>query len=103
MSDLAAVLVDGRHRYEIHYNTDAWVASIEWAKFHGLDPMSIPQGAVVERDGPGRCIRYESFVKTGPGFGDIEVNGYEPIIVNRIERGEGILPLPKEVTRGSTI
>lgn len=97
--DLAGVFVDGRERFEVCFNTPAWAAAMEWARFHGLDPMMIPAGSVIERDGPARQIRYQSFVPTGPGPTEIQFRGdFDPVIVHQVEKGEGILPLPPEVT-----
>lgn len=98
-SELAGILVDGANRYDVYFDTTEWAATMDWARFHGLDPMLIPAGSVIERDGAGRRILYESFVPTGPKPGDIQMQGdFEPVIVHQVERGEGILPLPVEVT-----
>lgn len=95
---IAAILVDGRDRYEVRFDTEAWTASCEWARFHGIDPNRVPAGSTIERDAARRCIRYSSFVPTGPGVSDIQVIGDEPVVVDRIEQGEAIKPFPAEVT-----
>lgn len=93
-----SLLVDGDREYEIVHGTQAWRAALDWARFHGLDPMRIPAESMIERDGPNRCIRYTAFVKTGPGVGDILIEDNEPVTVECIEQGEAPpLSLPREV------
>ncbi|MET0884935.1 MAG: hypothetical protein ABWX92_00670 [Mycetocola sp.] len=96
MRMLAAVMVDGRKRYPVYYETDAWRASIEWAKFHGLNPDRIPAGSEVERDSVNRQIRYTACVMDGSGY-RVTTDG-ELVTVECVEQGEGVLPFPTEVT-----
>jgi len=65
VSNPACVLVDGANQYEIERGTPAWHASMEWARFHGLDPNRIPAGSYVERDAANRRILFEEFVFDG--------------------------------------
>lgn len=94
--DVAVVLVDGDREVEVHFGTPLHAASMEWARFHGLDPMKIPAGSVVERDAANRRILFEEFVKTGPRDGDVLVVDGEVVAVERIEQGEAPpLPFPE--------
>lgn len=94
----ACVMVDGEREYEIERGTPAWSASLEWAKFHGLDPNSIPDGSYIERDASGCRILFTEFVRTGPN-GDVLVEDLEPVTIERVEQGEAPpLPFPREVT-----
>lgn len=77
----------------IDYDTPAWLASMEWARFHGLDPMRIVAGSAVVRDAESCQIRYEEFVFDASG--DLV---WEPETVARCEQGEAPpLPWPPEV------
>jgi hypothetical protein len=90
---------DGDAEYVVERGTDAWRASMEWARFHGLDPMRIPAGSVVERDAVGRRILFTEFLKDGPGAGDIVIVDGEPVEVECVEQGEAPpIPFPREVT-----
>lgn len=97
---LAAVLVDGEREYQIHRDDrPAWQASMDWARFHGLDPNRIPAGSYIERDAAGCRILFTEFVKTGPETADILIVDNEPVTVDRVEQGEAPpLPFPPEVT-----
>ncbi|MBA3782393.1 MAG: hypothetical protein H0X12_11155 [Nocardioides sp.] len=96
---IASIFRDGESAYVVLHGTAAWMASLEWARFHGLDPDRIPAGSTVIRDEPGRRIVFDEFVKDGPKVSDIVVIDGEPQIVRRIEQGEAPpLPLPAEVT-----
>lgn len=98
MSDTACILIDNGARVEVRRGTEAWQASMDWARFHGLDPNRIPAGAEIVRDVAGRRILYSEFVKNGPNVGDILMRDGEPVIVERIEQGEAPpLPFPPEV------
>lgn len=99
MTGVACVLIDDGREYEVHYGTAAWHASMDWARFHGLDPMRIPGGSRVERDAANCQILFNEFLKDGPEVGDIVIRDGEPVLVSRVERGEAPpLPLPREVT-----
>lgn len=102
MSDPACVLVDDDGTpYEIERGSDAWRASMEWARFHGLDPMRIPAGSYIERDAAGRRILFEEYVFDGD-LVRINEEGDDGVRVDRVEQGEAPpLPFPPEVTRGS--
>lgn len=97
----ACVLVDADTgaRYEVDRGTDAWVASMEWARFHGLDPDEIPAGEEVVRDARNCLIRYKVFVKYGPKRFQIKIVDNEPVMAEMVEQGEGPpLPFPPEVS-----
>lgn len=86
--DLAGVLldVDTGERTYVPFNTPLWEATLEWARFHGIDPCEVPAGSVIERDAT-RCeIRYEVLVPR-------VVRDGRPVSVLRVERGEAP-PLP---------
>lgn len=96
---VACILRDGPAEYEIHYGTPEWHASMEWARFHGLDPNRIPAESVVERDEAGCRILFTEFVMDGPDVADIAIVDGEAQMVGRIEQGEAPpLPFPREVT-----
>jgi hypothetical protein len=96
---IACVMVDGDREYTVPFYSDAWLPSLEWAKFHGLDPRQIPNGSRIVRDAPNRRILYTEFVKTGPEVADILIVDSEPVTVARVEQGEAPpLPFPREVT-----
>lgn len=96
---IACIFRDGEATYPVISGTAAWEASLEWARFHGLDPMRIPAGSTVVRDAANRRILFEEYVKDGPDVGDILIVDGEPQIVNQVEQGEAPpLPLPREVT-----
>ena len=96
---IACIMVDGDREFEIHSGTDAWRASMEWARFHGLDPMRIPTESFIERDAERCRILYTEFVKDGPGVADILLVDGEPVTVECVEQGEAPpMPFPREVT-----
>jgi hypothetical protein len=90
---VACILIDGDERVEVEYGTDLWHASMEWARFHGLDPNRIPAGSEVIRDAVRRRIVFEEYVFDGD---DLRLVDNDPVIVPRVEQGEAPpLPLPK--------
>lgn len=96
---VAVYIEDGSDLYEVHYGTPAWHASLEWARFHGLDPNQIPEASTVVRDAAGRRLIYDTFVKDGPGLHDILIRDGEAVTERRVEQGEAPpLPLPAEIT-----
>lgn len=95
---LAAIAVDAAtgRRAEVYYDTPAWVASLEWARWHGLDPNRIARGEVI-RDEAGCRILYVEFVLEGDQYmlrdGDLVTRA-------AVEQGEAPpLPWPEEVQR----
>lgn len=93
--EFACILIDGRRRVEIDYGTPAWNASMEWARFHGLDPNRIPAGSEIVRDEARRQIRYQEFVFDGD---KLRIEDMDAVIVDRVEQGEAPpLPFPAEV------
>lgn len=100
MNDLACVLVDGDHEYPVMRSDQAaWQASMDWARFHGIDPNRVPAGSYIERDAARRRILFSEFVYDGPGIGDIVLDGLDPLTVDRIKQGEAPpLPFPREAT-----
>jgi hypothetical protein len=95
----ACVLVDGDAEYEVYYGTPEWHASLEWARFHGLDPDRIPGGSIVERDAAGRRIIFSEFVVDQDGEFVLTEDGADIASVARVEQGEAPpLPFPREVT-----
>lgn len=99
-SRLAAILVDRVDGHETHYlvfyNTPAWEASCEWARFHGIDPMVVVAGHRVVRDPVAHVIAYTAIVRDEDGR--IVYDGYGARIEDRTERGEaGPMPFPPEV------
>lgn len=94
---IAAVLVDADREYEIVSGSPEWVASLEWARFHGLDPNRIPAGSYIERDAAGRRVLFTEFLPAEDG-GPLIVDG-DVVTVERVEQGEAPpLPFPREVT-----
>ena len=78
-------------RTAVDFGTPLWEASMEWARFHGLNPMRIPAGSLIERDAA-RCeIRYDAMVE-GPDGKPMIFNN-DLVRVRRTERGEAP-PLP---------
>jgi hypothetical protein len=83
-------------RVPVDFGTPLWRATLEWARFHGIDPMRVPAGSVVERDA-GRCeIRYDRTMFGDDGLplvADLE------LVTERVaERGEAPpLPFPISV------
>lgn len=92
--DIAIVLCEDGLCTPVVFNTPLWEATMKWVKFHGLDPMRIPAGSVVERDAQ-RCeIRYDEYVLNEVGSVARE-NGM-PRVMARVERGEAPpLPFPR--------
>lgn len=95
---LAALMRDGGREWPIFRGTPEHEQSMEWARFHGLDPNTIPAGSVIERDAGARCIRYTGFVYDPPESRDpehmvMDVAGLEPAYVARVEQGEAA-PMP---------
>lgn len=94
--DVACVLEDGERWVEVPRGTEAWRASMEWARFHGLDPNVIPAASVIVRDAPRRQIRFEEYVRDEEGR--IVLRNDEPVLIGRVEQGEAPpLPFPPEV------
>jgi hypothetical protein len=99
MGSPSVVLVDGDREFEVEYGTEAWSASCEWARFHGLDPNRIPAGSVVERDADGRRIAFEEYVFDTDGELVLTADRLDAERIARIEQGEAPpLPFPREVT-----
>jgi hypothetical protein len=98
--DVACVLVEGGRETPVYRGAPGYDASLEWARFHGIDPNTIPAGAKIVRD-PGRCrVLYESFVydppESFPHSDGIVVAESEPVRVSRIAQGEAPpLPFPE--------
>lgn len=92
--DIAVVLCEDGICTPVVYGTPLWRATIEWAKFHELDPNRIPAGSTVERDAA-RCeIRYFEFQLDDAG--DICWKDNDVCVTARVERGEAPpLPFPK--------
>jgi hypothetical protein len=92
---IAITLVDGDRSVDIITGTDAWRASLEWARFHGLDPNRIPAGSVLERDASARQIRYVEFARASDG--DLLIVDSYPVEIEQVEQGEAPpLPFPSE-------
>ena len=79
-------------RLRVEYDTNLWRESMDWARFHGLDPMLIPAGSTIERDPVTFEIRYDEYA-VDPRDGLPLVRQNEPVIEHRVARGEGP-PLP---------
>lgn len=96
----ACVLIDGDLEIEVTHGTDAWRASMEWARFHGLEPNWIPAGSEIVRDAANCCIRYEEFVFDGErgDYSTVRIEHNEPLTRLVVEQGEAPpLPFPAEV------
>jgi len=95
----ACILLDATRpmQYIVYFQTPAWEAAMEWCRFHGLDPCSIPAGSTILRDDRAHIIAYTVIVRHADGR--IVMDGGAPVIEDRTERGEaGPLPFPPEIT-----
>lgn len=104
VSDLAGVLLDSQtgYRWEVHFGTPAWEATLEWCRFHGLDPCSILAGSTIIRDDRSHVIAYTAVVRGSDGQIVVDASGHV-LLEDCIERGEaGPLPFPVEVTGGES-
>ena len=71
-SSLAGILVDewttddGRTRHfaeRVYFDTPQWEATLEWCRFHGIDPYMIPAGTEIVRNAQAHTIRYTACVR----------------------------------------
>lgn len=93
------IAADGtRRRYAVWYRTPGWEASLEWCRFHGIDPKLVPAGSVILRDARSCQIVYELILlddagcpRQGPDF--------TYLTETFVEQGEAPpLALPAEIT-----
>lgn len=77
--------------YWIEYGTAEYDASIEWARFHGLDPCRIPAGSLITRNQFDHTIRYVEIV----------LDRADGVCTRPcVERGEaGPMPFPEIITK----
>lgn len=87
----------------IMFDTPEWEASLEWLKFHDVDPKLIPAGTEVVRDAVMRCIHYTRIVLDDQGRKRFHPPGdprfAELVTTPAIEQGEAPpLPYPDVIT-----
>ena len=93
---IASCIEDSGATYEVVHGTPEWLAALDWARFHGLDPNRIPAESTIFRDAANCRIVYDEFVPDGDS---ILIKDNEPVVVRRVEQGEAPpLPLPREIT-----
>ena len=98
VGSVAAVTVDlaTGDRQEIRYGTPEHEAHLEWARFHGIDPMTVPAGSEVVRDAAGCRVLYETYTYDPPEA--------EPdpaaLVVKRAEDGTRYAPTVPRVSQG---
>lgn len=100
MSDMCGYVYDNRGGQDVgkatfHADTPEHAAMLEWLAFHGIDANRVPWGSTVERDVPGRCIRYRRVAEDDGGHIALTADG-EFQIVEAVEQGEAPpLPFPE--------
>lgn len=51
---------------EVPYGSPLYGPSMDWARFHGIDPMAVPAGTTIVRDAERCRVLYEEFVYDPP-------------------------------------
>lgn len=70
----------------VSYGGPLYVASMEWARFHGIEPNVVPAGSVLIRDAERCRVLYEEFLYDPP-----ERRGdYAAVVIIRDEDGEDV-------------
>lgn len=64
---LAVVLSLYGRDIDIWFGTDEWERSMEWARFHGLDPNRIPAGTTIAYDSDTRTLHWCEYATDDKG------------------------------------
>jgi len=90
---LAITFTDGERTVEVWHGTELWRKSMEWAKFHRLDPMQIPAGSTIEWDPVTRRMEWDEFVIGADGRPLFDQAHMASVTVRRVKQAEAP-PLP---------